>query len=1019
MDPSQSERDGRDNDRDATEPDSELDTAVASQHTTPSLPVEANKAEPGGATALQTPQTPPNSPVPAVGPSPSTPRTFPPHGMSQFGTDPKVTLRSGHPLYRQMQEHTAQGLADFPDGTREFFDRWMDLGEGRSPPTIAELEKMLDGATAQFNDILEVLRLDPKGPESRLYIPLVRWFSALVVKFEDHERPEFACLADHQVPNLHPTDHLSKPDIVAARPGKKVSEARHRRWFLIPCAGENKKKDFLMIYAPNATVARRIAQFAIQDGKKDFLQLIANARRIMMEGLFCFVFVISIFETDARICRVDRSGCLVSDAFTYTKNPVVFAEFFWRLFKGLGNGRILGEDLTVSVPTRRELFDMTRVLADVLERTGGDDEVSKRRSLRIAENKTQESDPDPAFVNSRWVKVRIDNVVRRVLTIGYPIFRSTATYGRGTRVDAVILENPTEEEKRIYVLKDAWPQACRLSEVVFYQLIRDGVESSATAGELDALGGYAGLARLKGSYDLGDDEHLAAAGHRTVAAQRRDGVHPERERVHRRILTEELGVRLEELVSIKDVVQVLNEAVYGHFLAYKAGVVHRDVSAGNVLARFEPGRIGGFLHDFDYSSLTSVGKERLKTLFPHIKLSDLPKNQKDLTASRVPGGTFQFLAIDLLSAAADKREITHSVHHDLESFFWILVWIVLRQVTCAADEKTAQHLFDQNFDNLDNAAVVKSSWLARRFIEKKKIVPANEPLSDLIIALAEVFHYSHTAAHTAVTVPVYATHQMVLRCFEDALAKPGWPTKDMRPFEFGPIPTEQSPAVASKKRRQGSRFASPGATHYSSIWNDDTGSGYQSFSALAAPLAAPSQQEGESNPVLAARSDSADAERHPANSNEDVHLARSDSSGRSLPPLYSPTASALPPSAYPEYRSRGSVGSSGSQKRKRDHTDSAGDPIAGPSRLGDVRSDSDLVADLMAKRRRRDEAVGQRKVAGRAAQLAKLEQRRLENQAILEKARREAEELEREAALLEMEEDTEDASDPDSALGAV
>ena len=50
-------------------------------------------------------------------------------------------------------------------------------------------------------------------------------------------------------------------------------------------------------------------------------------------------------------------------------------------------------------------------------------------------------------------------------------------------------------------------------------------------------------------------------------------------------------------------------AVAGHRLAWeKAGVLHRDVSVGNILIADDPGPDGslGFLHDFDCSSMADI-----------------------------------------------------------------------------------------------------------------------------------------------------------------------------------------------------------------------------------------------------------------------------------------------------------------------------------------------------------------------------------------------------------------------------
>lgn len=43
--------------------------------------------------------------------------------------------------------------------------------------------------------------------------------------------------------------------------------------------------------------------------------------------------------------------------------------------------------------------------------------------------------------------------------------------------------------------------------------------------------------------------------------------------------------------------------ISGHQLAYMAGILHRDVSPGNVMITEESKRFKGFITDFDYSSL--------------------------------------------------------------------------------------------------------------------------------------------------------------------------------------------------------------------------------------------------------------------------------------------------------------------------------------------------------------------------------------------------------------------------------
>ncbi|EPT01867.1 hypothetical protein FOMPIDRAFT_1161088 [Fomitopsis schrenkii] len=110
---------------------------------------------------------------------------------------------------------------------------------------------------------------------------------------------------------------------------------------------------------------------------------------------------------------------------------------------------------------------------------------------------------------------------------------------------------------------------------------------------------WSGLALCVLSHELGDDEGMdgGSVGHQTCAGFFQAHHHHRWfERDHVRLVSQTVGTPISQFQSTGEMVQALRDAVYGHMLAFEAGIMHRDISEGNVM--IANGR--GFLHDFDY-----------------------------------------------------------------------------------------------------------------------------------------------------------------------------------------------------------------------------------------------------------------------------------------------------------------------------------------------------------------------------------------------------------------------------------
>jgi hypothetical protein len=95
-----------------------------------------------------------------------------------------------------------------------------------------------------------------------------------------------------------------------------------------------------------------------------------------------------------------------------------------------------------------------------------------------------------------------------------------------------------------------------------------------------------------------------------------------------------------------------NHSTLGHYVLWKAGIHHRDVSCDNLMYYRVDGQVIGVLNDYDLASLAS----------------DTPLgNQRT--------GTMLFMAIDLLKADGQDGKVKHLYRHDMESFIWVFIWI--------------------------------------------------------------------------------------------------------------------------------------------------------------------------------------------------------------------------------------------------------------------------------------------------------------------------------------------------------
>ncbi|KAI0675551.1 hypothetical protein C8Q78DRAFT_331038 [Trametes maxima] len=255
-----------------------------------------------------------------------------------------------------------------------------------------------------------------------------------------------------------------------------------------------------------------------------------------------------------------------------------------------------------------------------------------------------------------------------------------------------------------------------------------------------------------------------------------------RERSHMRIVIDDVGRPLTEFTCTHELVGALRDAIIGHRLLWeKANILHRDVSVGNILIkddRKQSNKFTGFLHDFDHSFMEPVpdamadSQEGAPEVADELRVgaTNPPQGPTDPASQKERTGTYYFMAIEVLNVP----EIIHNAHHDLESFYWVFLWVVVRHTDHGQGEDICHDIF--KYGNDKDSAIAKRGWLESVVFD----IPDNEPLSYLLKEFTPLV-LEHIPTNRRNVKPILLTYDAILEIFDTALAMPGWPEKDWRP----------------------------------------------------------------------------------------------------------------------------------------------------------------------------------------------------------------------------------------------
>ncbi|PCH38927.1 hypothetical protein WOLCODRAFT_158462 [Wolfiporia cocos MD-104 SS10] len=673
-----------------------------------------------------------------------------------------------------------QSLNTYPTN----LDAWSSEINGKINQSPGEIDDFLRdyvptsrAASWREDDVRDAFKL-PGGrkkvrSEKTLYKPLIKGLNTLCSKLPADKRMQFVDTnstdIEHPFPQWISSMESTRPDLVALLPG---AEARPGKltWDQVALAVEVKSDLSSDPISKNSLKADQTR-----------VQLAKNACKLLTaHGSLCS-YTVGIYGRKARIFRFDHASAIASPLFDYVKCPHILLNFLHRLTHPDFDrpGAILGHDDysyrvsaaevdSIGVPG---LDDRDRICNRIVMLPGCDKYFLLLRPRSI----------NPRLF-SRATMVREAVEVFRLPPDGDDTTLRWTTDAR--KASQAVADDYVPVR---VIVKEAWRQVIRHRETVFYARIKKFLKERG-------LDRYA-LPEMLFGEDLGDvrDADGNSTLHLTQSSACRlneeEDIRNSGERSHMRIVLDSVGIPLSEFSSTKELVEAIRDAIKGHLLAFLAGVLHRDVSDGNVMIiRDLLKEYKGFLDDFDYSGLIESlmyedpdGNRGSPLAEEDTELADELKNElKERT------GTLEFLAIALLNIPGDKggqgaaervekKIIDHQVCHDLESFYWLLIWVVLRHTKHSDEDEdlACSVLFDANTEAA--ARTLKSGFLVSNSLS----VEGNQPLSWLLDKLRWlVFDANFGGIRAEGPARRTLTYESVLGVFKEALTMDGWPEND-------------------------------------------------------------------------------------------------------------------------------------------------------------------------------------------------------------------------------------------------
>ncbi|KAI0776292.1 hypothetical protein BD413DRAFT_610960 [Trametes elegans] len=388
------------------------------------------------------------------------------------------------------------------------------------------------------------------------------------------------------------------------------------------------------------------------------LELIAQHQQRM------FQYMVLFLGAFARILRADQSGIFVTDKFDYRgEDGLILAGLLRNLGRASPARRGFDTTATRVSPRSAEGKEMLRKGRDV----GEDDHVKQMfsDSLDLHWPWWKLEVPDEMAINSApagpaAVAGKRDSHPgkTRSYLVGKPYFQASGVIGRFTRGYVALEVTDPRRPGQFVFLKDAW------------RVVSGGIEKEGVVLET--------LKENKVQFIPTVLCHGDITGQRSISQVHWPKYHKGCElktHQHYRLVVKEVCKPLYQFKDNTELAFVMWCCLKAHPQAYKIGIIHCDISAGNILLyRTEDGRWKGMLNDWEMS------KTRAQ--------QELEGGQ----AGRV--GTWQFLSVNALNCPTKKIVI----EDELESFFQVLLYMAIRLLHHNIDDRDVPQFPRNYFD---------------------------------------------------------------------------------------------------------------------------------------------------------------------------------------------------------------------------------------------------------------------------------------------------------------------------------